>query len=263
MPNRILKESICTSESIDSLTEFQEVFFYRLLVNCDDFGRFFANPKILSSRLFPLRSVSTNQVDDAIDALVREGMITIYVVGGKEYVQVNAWKNHQQVRATKSKYPSPDDDEMKPFADECKQMISDDSKCPRNRNRESVFDNRESVSVIGMPDDEAHQIQREQDYVLTAAENAGFNKSPMSRAKIVELYAEHGKDKILNAISECVRYGVTNLAYLEAVLKGGPKKQKPKVVAQGYEQRDYTDIQDQFEKEQEARILQRLKEAEG
>ena len=40
MPNRILKESICRSEEIDSLSWFEEVLFYRLIVICDDFGRY-------------------------------------------------------------------------------------------------------------------------------------------------------------------------------------------------------------------------------
>ena len=35
MPNRILKDSICTSETIEGLTDAEEVFFYRLLVQCD------------------------------------------------------------------------------------------------------------------------------------------------------------------------------------------------------------------------------------
>ena len=32
MPNRIIKESICRSEEIDSLSWFEEVLFYRLIV---------------------------------------------------------------------------------------------------------------------------------------------------------------------------------------------------------------------------------------
>ena len=40
MPNRIIKESICRSEEIDSLSWFEEVLFYRLIVTCDDFGRY-------------------------------------------------------------------------------------------------------------------------------------------------------------------------------------------------------------------------------
>lgn len=45
MGNRILKESICTSENIDALSYFQEVFFYRMIVKCDDFGRVDARPR--------------------------------------------------------------------------------------------------------------------------------------------------------------------------------------------------------------------------
>ena len=33
MPNRIIKESICTSDNIEALTDFQETFFYRLIKN--------------------------------------------------------------------------------------------------------------------------------------------------------------------------------------------------------------------------------------
>ena len=36
MPNRIIKESIRTSDSINDLTWFEEVLFYRLMVSCDD-----------------------------------------------------------------------------------------------------------------------------------------------------------------------------------------------------------------------------------
>lgn len=68
MPSRIIKESICTSDEIDKLSAFAEVFFYRLIVNCDDYGRFDARPKILGSRLFPLRDVRENQVIDALRA---------------------------------------------------------------------------------------------------------------------------------------------------------------------------------------------------
>ena len=35
MGNRIIKESVCVSEQIDELDWFEEVFFYRLLVNAD------------------------------------------------------------------------------------------------------------------------------------------------------------------------------------------------------------------------------------
>ena len=125
MPNRILKESICASENIDQLTAFQETFFYRLMVNCDDYGRMDARTKILAARLFPLRELRTSQVDDALKALTSAELILIYEVDGKPFLQMKTWDKHQQVRAKKSKYPSPDDGI-------CNQMISSDNKCLRN-----------------------------------------------------------------------------------------------------------------------------------
>ena len=46
MPNRIIKESVCRSDSIDSLSWFEEVLFYRLIVVCDDYGRFDGRPGV-------------------------------------------------------------------------------------------------------------------------------------------------------------------------------------------------------------------------
>lgn len=125
MPNRIIKESICTSENIDQLSLFQETFFVRLMVNCDDYGRMDARTKILASRLFPLKDIKAAQIEDALKALVSADLIVLYEADGKPYLQMKTWEKHQQVRAKKSKYPSPDEGI-------CKQMISNDIKCPRN-----------------------------------------------------------------------------------------------------------------------------------
>ena len=109
MPNRIIKESICTSDSIDQLTPFEETVFIRLMVNCDDFGRFDARPKILSAKLFPLKDIGVDEMRDALSALVNADLVTVYEVDGKPFLHLNSWEKHQQTRATKSKYPAPND----------------------------------------------------------------------------------------------------------------------------------------------------------
>jgi len=124
MPNRIIKESICTSDTIDQLTWFEEVFFYRLIVNCDDYGRFDARLPILKARLFPLKSVTEKQISDALYKLSTVGIVTMYEYDGRPYLQLVTWDKHQQIRAKKSKYPAPDEI--------CNQMISNDIKCSRN-----------------------------------------------------------------------------------------------------------------------------------
>lgn len=131
MPNRIIKESICTSDNIDQLSAFQECFFYRLIVSCDDFGRMDARPKILASRLYPLKDVKTAQIEDALQALHAAELIVLYSVDGKPYLQMQTWNKHQQIRAKRSKYPAIEDGEITNDIT-CNQMISDASKCPRN-----------------------------------------------------------------------------------------------------------------------------------
>ena len=135
MPNRILKESICTSENIDCLSAFHETVFYRMIVNCDDFGRMDARPKILASRLFPLKDIRASQMEDALRALTSAELVTLYEVDGKPFLQMNTWDRHQTIRAKKSRFPAPDESTCTHLqADEiiCKQMQADASTCSRN-----------------------------------------------------------------------------------------------------------------------------------
>ena len=94
--------------------------------------------------------------------------------------------------------------------------------------------------------EDAHEILAEQNRVLDAAEDAGFVKSNSVRARLLALYAQYGLEKMLKAFDSCVVHGAHNLAYLEACLKDTPRKERPKVVAQDFPQRDYTDIQGQM-----------------
>ena len=132
MPNRILKESICTSDNIDELTTFQENVFYRLLVCCDDFGRMDARPKILASKLYPLKTIRADQMADALRALSSAELVTLYEVGGKPFLQMKTWERHQQIRAKRSKYPEPENSNLISSDINCNQMISDDCICSRN-----------------------------------------------------------------------------------------------------------------------------------
>lgn len=129
MPNRILKESVCTSDTLDALSWYEECFFYRLIVNCDDFGRMDARPAILKARLFPLKTVTIKAVEDALESLRAAGLIDLYVVDGRSILQLRTWERHQQIRARKSKYPSPDEADAVEHSTTCKHMQSSDINC--------------------------------------------------------------------------------------------------------------------------------------
>lgn len=149
MPNRILKEGICTSDSIDSLSWFEEVLFYRLIVNCDDYGRFDGRTSVIKNRLFPLKeNITAQSVKKAIDKLATVGLVALYEFEGKPYLQLPTWEKHQIVRAKKSKYP-PFDTDLKASANICMQMQSNESKCFRNpiQSNTNPIRNNESESI--------------------------------------------------------------------------------------------------------------------
>lgn len=134
MPNRILKDSICTSETLNGLSWFEEVFWYRLIVTCDDFGRMDARTTILKSRMFPLKPMVTNKaIELALKKLSTVGLVALYEFEGRPYLQLVTWMKHQQKRATHSKYPAPNII--------CNQLISNDINC--NQMKSNVFEKRE------------------------------------------------------------------------------------------------------------------------
>ena len=124
MPNRIIKESICTSENIAALSMGAEVLFYHLIVKADDYGVYFGNEQIIRSTCYPLKTdeIKLKQVESWLNELVSAGLVNAYIAeDGKKYIQFAKWSKHQQIRAKRSKYPTMDDS--------CNQLISDDINC--------------------------------------------------------------------------------------------------------------------------------------
>lgn len=135
MGNRVLKESICTSDQIDELSFFEEVFFYRLLVNCDDYGVMDARTKILKAKLFPLKDdedLSTVAMENALETLQRIGLIRLYEAEGKPFLQVIKWAEHQRVRISKHKYPMPEEMQENPENGELPQVAASCGELPQN-----------------------------------------------------------------------------------------------------------------------------------
>lgn len=127
MPNRIIKESICTSEDIAGLSMGAEILFYHLIVKADDYGVYFGNEQIIKNTCFPLKSseIKLKQVGSWLNELIKAGLIFAYVAeDGKKYIQFVKWAKHQQIRAKKSKYP--------PFDSTCNQLLADDGNSCRN-----------------------------------------------------------------------------------------------------------------------------------
>lgn len=110
MPNRIIKESICTSEKVSALKDFEFRLWIGLITQADDAGRGDARPAILKGRIFPLRDqVTAKNITDALNALATIGLVALYTVGGKPIFWLPGWSEHQRIRDCKPKFPGPEE----------------------------------------------------------------------------------------------------------------------------------------------------------
>jgi hypothetical protein len=105
MPTRYLKSGIRDSEAIEKLSPLAENLYYRLLVTVDDFGRYDARPPMIKAACFPVKdSITASKAEVLMKELVENGLIDIYVVDNKPYLQMNKWDNIP--RAKESKFPA-------------------------------------------------------------------------------------------------------------------------------------------------------------
>lgn len=108
MPTRYLKPGIRDSEPIDRLSPLAECLFYRLLVTVDDFGRSDARPAMIKAACFPIKEgIEAKHCAALLEELATYGLIDLYVVDGKPYLQMQKWENVPRARA--SKFPAPAD----------------------------------------------------------------------------------------------------------------------------------------------------------
>ena len=237
MPDRIIKESIKRSKTLDELSPFEEVCFYRLLVSVDDYGRFYRDPQILRSELFPRKGdLTVDAIDNAFKAIERVALIKSYTVEDEQYLQVTTWGKHQRIRANKSKYPD-EDGNYKPVgnnpltigsksrANVSKMKTSDNNgrqMCPNSKS------NANAKSSMRATDDgeDLKKIQDDHEEIFSKLEAAGFSLTQALMDNVVDLYAEYGKEAMLSAIDGCVQASKARLDYLKGCLRNQGKPRK-------------------------------------
>ena len=107
MPNRVIRDSILTSRQVGQLDWFQQALLVRLILSCDDCGRYFAAPDIIRNRFFCIYpGVTQDQVTQGMERLEELGFIITYRVEGELYC---AFPNGANIRsaAPAGKYTRP------------------------------------------------------------------------------------------------------------------------------------------------------------
>lgn len=110
MPNRIIKDSIRTSKTINTMTDFQFRLWAYLITYVDDYGRGSADPELLKGFVFPRRKgVTESTIEKALSDLANIGSVLLYEVDGEPYFCFPNWSDHQRIQTKKSKFPAPED----------------------------------------------------------------------------------------------------------------------------------------------------------
>jgi hypothetical protein len=108
MPNRIIREGMLDSEKINSVSDATQMFFVRLMLVVDDFGRMDARCELLRAKCYPVSDKRVTDVRQMSAELVKAGLITLYRHENKEYLYINNFG--QRTRIMRSKYPEPSHD---------------------------------------------------------------------------------------------------------------------------------------------------------
>ena len=110
MANRILRDWT-QSENVNSISEKAEVFFTRLIMKSDDFGRFYGNVKLLRAGLYPLRNVPDKDIEKSISECLKAKLIVLYTIENKDFIEIINFG--QRLRIMKSKFPPPNDRDLR------------------------------------------------------------------------------------------------------------------------------------------------------
>lgn len=112
---RTIKPDFFTSLTIGALSKQARLTFIGMWTHVDDEGRCVDDARLIKAAVWPLDDdVTVADVEADLQALATvecsdgtPGLIVRYAVGGRRYLAVRAWKEHQRIdKPTKSKLPA-------------------------------------------------------------------------------------------------------------------------------------------------------------
>ncbi len=147
MPDRVVRADILTSDAVNELSWGAEVLYRRLMSIADDYGRCEARPSLIRASLYPLKldRVSEPDVVKWMGECSKAGLVRKYTVDNKDYLEI--LKFGQRLRAMKSRYPAPAENDQLPAKKEnVGHPLTDDSKCPADDGLKRIESESETES---------------------------------------------------------------------------------------------------------------------
>lgn len=95
------------SQKFDGISAESERLFVRLIMKADDFGRYYAETRLLKAHCFPLSDkLRTNDLDRWLNDLSTRQLILRYETRGRKYLAIVNYG--QRLKQSRAKFPQPD-----------------------------------------------------------------------------------------------------------------------------------------------------------
>ena len=106
---RTIKPESCLSETLARLSDRACLLFAYLPCFCDDEGRMRYSPALVKAQAFPLRdAITVDTCTELVAELSSAGLVIVYEIDGKRYLQVRNFSEHQHPQKPKpSVIPAP------------------------------------------------------------------------------------------------------------------------------------------------------------
>jgi len=107
---RMLSQSISSSPTIESMSEWAQLLFDRIVIHADDHGRMEATPTVVKAKAKPMSKREPYDFAKAIAEMISVKALTVYTLDDRTYLFVQKNEKHQSLKKpAKSKLPAPDE----------------------------------------------------------------------------------------------------------------------------------------------------------
>ena len=100
---RMIDKKLMTSRKVNSVSLGAECLYIRIILLTDDFGRYYADPRILKAHAFPMRSATERSILKWLEELVDMGLIRTYSDHDEDYLEVAKFEDFQTFRADRKR----------------------------------------------------------------------------------------------------------------------------------------------------------------
>lgn len=104
---RTVKPEFWTSEQVMECSPIARLMFIGMWNYADDAGRLPLSAKSIKAQIFPSDDITVEIIRGMIDELSSNGLVDVYDVDEKEYLQITGWHHQKIDRPQPGKYPAP------------------------------------------------------------------------------------------------------------------------------------------------------------